>query len=88
MADPKHYVANNQEIDREVTNAIVDDRTLHEIYLPAFEASVEQAHAATVMAAYNKVNGAYNTQNCPLLHGVLEGQFGFDGFVVSDYDST
>ena len=88
MADPKHYVANNQETDREVTNAIVDDRTLHEIYLPAFEASVEQAHAATVMAAYNKVNGAYNTQNCPLLHGVLEGQFGFDGFVVSDYDST
>jgi len=88
MADPKHYVANNQEIDREVTDAVVDERTLHEIYLPAFEASVEQGHAATVMAAYNKVNGAYNAQNCPLLHDVLEGQFGFKGFVLSDYDST
>ncbi len=88
MADPKHYVANNQEIDRMLTNAVVDDRTLHEIYLPAFEATVKEGHAATIMAAYNKVNGAYNAQNCPLLHGVLEGQFGFDGFVLSDYDST
>jgi len=88
MATVKHWVANNQETDRGYTDAVVDERTLHEIYMPAFEASVTRAHAASVMAAYNRVNGAYNAENCPLQRGVLKGQFGFLGFIVSDYDST
>lgn len=88
MATVKHWVANNQEVDRTTTDARVDERTLHEVYMPAFEAAVRQGDVASVMAAYNKVNGAYNAENCPLLRDTLKGQFGFDGFVVSDYDST
>ena len=94
MATTKHYVAYNQEIESNTTvpgtavDAVVDQRTLHEIYMPAFEAAIERAHTASVMSAYNKVNGAYNAENCPLLRDTLKGVFGFAGFVVSDYDST
>ena len=88
MATVKHWVANNQEVDRQYTDARVDERTLHELYMPAFQAAVQQGHVASVMTAYNRVNGAYNAENCPLQRGVLDGQFGFDGFIVSDYDST
>jgi beta-glucosidase len=88
MATVKHWVANNQETDRQYTDARVDERTLHELYMPAFEAAVKQGDVASVMAAYNRVNGAYNAENCPLQRGVLDGQFGFTGLIVSDYDST
>jgi beta-glucosidase len=88
MATAKHWVANNQEVDRNTTDARVDERTLHELYMPAFEAAVRDGGAASVMAAYNKVNGTYNAENCPLLRDTLKRQFAFDGFVVSDYDST
>ena len=94
MATTKHWVAYNQEVESNTTvpgtavDAVVDQRTLHELYMPAFEAAVELGNTASVMSAYNKVNGAYNAENCPLLRDTLKGTFGFPGFVVSDYDST
>jgi beta-glucosidase len=94
IATTKHYVAYNQELESNTTvpgtavDAVVDERTLHEIYMPAFEAAVQEAGTGSVMSAYNKVNGAYNAENCPLLKDTLKGAFGFAGFVVSDYDST
>jgi beta-glucosidase len=69
-------------------NAIVDDRALHEIYLPPFEAAVNQAHVGTVMCAYNRVNGAYNCEDGALLNGVLKQQWHFPGFVLSDYGAA
>ena len=94
MATTKHWIAYNQEIESNTTvpgtavDAVIDERTLHEIYMPAFEAAVQQGGTASVMSAYNKVNGAYNAENCPLLRDTLKAVLGFDGFVVSDYDST
>ena len=88
MANVKHYLANNQETDRHSVNEEIGERTLREIYMPAFEASIEQAHAASVMCAYPKVNGVFNCENAPLLNGVLKGEWGFDGFVLSDWGAT
>ncbi len=88
IAMAKHYVANNQERDRESVDTIVGERALHELYLAPFEASVRQAGVASVMCAYNKVNGAYNCENEPLLRGVLREQWGFPGFVQSDFGAT
>jgi beta-glucosidase len=88
IAEVKHYAANNQETNRGTINEIIDDRTMHEIYLPQFEASVKQGHAAAVMCAYNRVNGPYNCENDQLLQNVLRGQWGFDGFVQSDFGAA
>jgi beta-glucosidase len=88
IADVKHYVANNQEQDRTTINEIIDERTLHEIYLPAFEAAVSQANVAAVMCAYPKVNGTYNCEDEPLMNQVLKGDWGFQGFVTSDFGAT
>src|SRR5438874_4400988 len=85
IADVKHYAANNEESGRQSSDSIVDERTLREIELPAFEAAVEQAHAGSVMAAYNKVDGTYMTENDALLNGVLARDWGFDGWVLTDY---
>lgn len=84
----KHYACNNQETGRDTINAVVDERTLHEIYLPAFEAAVKQAQARAVMAAYNKVNGEHMTANQYLLNDVLKRDWGFDGLVMSDWGAT
>ncbi|HWE13209.1 MAG TPA: glycoside hydrolase family 3 C-terminal domain-containing protein [Solirubrobacteraceae bacterium] len=73
---------------RYAVNAIVDPRTLREIYLPPFESAVEQAHVGTVMCAYNMVNGIYNCENGPLLNGILKQGWGFPGFVLSDYGAA
>lgn len=80
----KHFACNNQETDRFVTDARVDERTLREIYLPAFRAAVEEADVASVMAAYNRVNGEYCCQHEWLLQDVLKGEWGFEGYVRSD----
>ena len=85
VANVKHYAANNQEPDRFVTNAIVDQRTLREIYLPAFEANVKEANAGSVMCAYNRVNGQFACENRQLLEEILRDEWGFKGFVLTDY---
>jgi beta-glucosidase len=88
LACPKHYVANNQEWKRTEVNVVVDERVLHEIYLPAFRAAVVEGGAWTVMSSYNKVNGLWASENPYLLTEVLKEQWGFKGFVVSDWGAT
>jgi beta-glucosidase len=84
----KHFAVNNQEFERHRIDAKIDERTLHEIYFPAFKAAVQQADAWTVMSAYNKVNGVHCGENPSLLTDILKKEFGFKGFVVSDWGST
>ena len=84
----KHFAANNEEFERRRIDEQIDQRTLHEIYLPAFKAAVQEADAWAVMSAYNKVNGENCSQNAPLLHDILRNEFGFKGFVLSDWRST
>jgi beta-glucosidase len=84
----KHFAANNEEFERHRIDAHIDERTLHEIYLPAFKAAVEEAGVWTVMSAYNKLNGAYCAENKYLLTDILKKEFGFKGFVISDWGST
>jgi beta-glucosidase len=88
IATVKHFAANNQEFERHRINAVVDERALHEIYFPAFKAAVEEAGVWSVMSAYNKLNGVYCAENSSLLKDVLQKQWGFKGFVVSDWGST
>lgn len=84
----KHFVANNSEFDRHNTDSIVDQRTLREIYLPAFEATVKEAHVGAVMDSYNLVNGIHMTQNAPLNIDLLKKEWGFPGILMSDWTST
>lgn len=88
IAEVKHYAANSQEADRKTINEIIDERTLREIYLPAFEASVKQGDVGAVMCAYPSVNGQFNCENFHLLKEILRGDWGFKGFVQSDYTAT
>jgi beta-glucosidase len=88
LAQAKHYAANNQETDRMTISAEIDDRTMREIYLPAFEASVKEGHAGSVMCAYNRLHGKYACENKELLTGYLRRDWGFDGFVTSDWGGT
>ncbi len=84
----KHFAVNNEEYERHRINVTIDERTLHEIYLPAFKAGVQQGGVWNVMSAYNKVNGTHCAENEYLLNDVLKKEFGFKGFVVSDWGST
>ncbi|ADJ16410.1 glycoside hydrolase family 3 protein [Halalkalicoccus jeotgali] len=84
VATAKHYVANNQETDRTAVSAEVGERALRELYLPAFRAAVE-AGAGSVMTAYNRVNGTHMSDHRRLLTDVLKDEWGFDGYVVSDW---
>jgi beta-glucosidase len=84
----KHFAANNEEFERHRIDAQIDARTLHEIYLPAFKAAVQEANVWTVMSAYNKLNGTYCAENSMLLTDILKKEFGFKGFVISDWGST
>lgn len=100
IADVKHYLANNQEgqvgappltaVDggRQVVNVNAAERTLREVYMPQFEAAVKQGHVGTIMCSYNRVNGAYACENHHTLQQVLEREWGFKGFVLSDYGAT
>jgi beta-glucosidase len=84
----KHFAANNEEFERHRIDEHIDERTLHEIYLPAFKAAVQEAGVWNVMSAYQKVNGTYCAENNYLLTDVLKKEFGFKGFVISDWGST
>ena len=88
IACVKHYVANNQEWNRGRLNVIADERALNEIYLSAFKAAVKNSGVLCVMAAYNKVNGEYCSENRHLLIDILKTSWGFKGFVVSDWGAT
>ena len=87
-ASVKHFAANNQEHDRVRVSAEVDERTLREIYLPAFERVVSGAQPWTVMCAYNRVNGTHASENRWLLTEVLREDWGFEGVVVSDWGAV
>lgn len=84
----KHFAANNQEFERHRIDEQIDERTLHEIYLPAFHAAVRDAGVWAVMNAYNKVNGRWCAENPYLLTDTLRKRWGFRGFVISDWGST
>jgi beta-glucosidase len=81
----KHYAANNQETHRDYVDVQIDERTLREIYLPAFEAAVTEAKAYSMMGAYNKFRGEYLCENSYMLNDVLRGEWGFEGIVISDW---
>jgi beta-glucosidase len=84
----KHFAANNQETQRGSVNVIMDERTLREIYLPAFRAAVQEGGALSVMGAYNRFRGQYCCENDYLLNKVLKGDWGFKGIVMSDWSGT
>src|SRR6266498_4497193 len=84
----KHYAVNNQEFQRFSISAEVDERTLREIYLPAFEKAVKQAKPWTVMCSYNKVNGTFASEHYHLLTEILKEEWGFEGLVVSDWGAV
>ncbi|MBS1796714.1 MAG: glycoside hydrolase family 3 C-terminal domain-containing protein [Acidobacteria bacterium] len=84
----KHFLANNSEFDRHDSDSVVDERTLREIYLPAFEAAVKEAKTGAIMDSYNLVNGAHATQNGRFNIDLLRNEWGFTGVVMSDWDST
>ncbi len=84
----KHYALNNQEVDRDHINVLVDDRTLHEIYLPAFKAAVKDGGAWSIMPGYNKYDGDHACENHVLLLDILKGDWGFDGVAISDWGAV
>ena len=84
----KHFVANNQETNRRTSSSEIDERTLHEIYLRPFKEIIQQADPWAVMGSYNKINGKYVYEDVQLLRKILMDDWGFRGFVVTDWDAT
>jgi beta-glucosidase len=84
----KHFMGNNQEYDRHHVDSLIDERTMREIYLPTFEAAVKEAHVCAIMDSYNLTNGEHTSQNAYLNNDVAKKQWGFDGLIMSDWDST
>lgn len=87
-ACPKHFAVNSQELRRQASNSIVDERTLREYYLTAFEIAVKNAKPWTIMTSYNMVNGVYAHENEHLIKEILKGEWGFDGLVISDWGGS
>ena len=84
----KHYALNNQEVARDRINVLVDDRTLHEIYLPGFKAAITEGKAWAIMPGYNKYNGDHACENSVLLLDILKGDWAFDGVAISDWGAV
>ena len=84
-ACPKHFAVNSQELRRMAMDSVVDERTLREIYLTGFEIAVKEGHAQSIMSSYNMVNGTYANENYHLLTEILRDDWGFDGFLVTDW---
>lgn len=87
-ACPKHFAANSQELRRMASDSVMDERTLREIYLTGFEIAVKEGHAKSIMSSYNRINGVYANENPHLLQEILRDEWGFDGFVVSDWGAS
>lgn len=87
-ACPKHFAANSQELRRMASDSVVDERTLREIYLTGFEIAVREANPKSIMSSYNRINGEYANENKHLLRDILVDEWGFDGFVVSDWGGS
>lgn len=88
IANAKHYLANNHERNRHHSTSEIDERTMHEIYLPAFKACVEEGDVASIMTSYNLINGIHASEHNQLNNEILKGEWGFEGFIVSDWAST
>lgn len=84
----KHFAANDQEFYRMSSSSDLDERTFHEIYLPAFETAVKKAQPRTIMCSYNKINGTYASENHELLTEILRDRWGFEGAVVTDWGAV
>lgn len=87
-ACPKHFAVNSQELRRMAMNSVVDERTLREIYLTGFEIVVKEGKTKSIMSSYNEVNGVYANENKHLLQEILVDEWGFDGYVVSDWGAS
>ena len=87
-ACPKHFAANNTELRRMSSDSVVDERTFREIYLTGFEIAVKEGRPKSIMSSYNRINGVYANENGHLLQDILRDQWGFDGFVVSDWGAS
>lgn len=87
-ATPKHFAVNSQELRRMASDSVVDERTLREIYLTGFEIAVREGNPKAIMSAYNKINGIYANEDKRLLRDILRDDWGFSGFVVSDWGGS
>lgn len=87
-ACPKHFAVNSQELRRMAMNAVIDERTLREIYLTGFEIAVKEGGARALMTSYNEINGTYANENEHLLKDILRGEWGYDGMVVTDWGGS
>ena len=87
-ACPKHFAVNSQELRRMAMNAVVDERTLREIYLTGFEIAVKEGGAKAIMTSYNQVNGTYANENMHLLRDILRNEWGYEGIVITDWGGS